>query len=368
MDEFDVIVVGGGPAGSATAAFCAQRGRRVALLEHKTFPRHKVCGDVLNPNAWPVLERLGVADKVRQLPHHRIAGAGFSTCRGAMVDVPDRNERDLRAIRRRLLDDCLLHHARDCGVVVCEGAAVHEVRPQWRVLTREQELTGRILVGADGRHSPVATKTGLTCGAVGNGHFAFQSHYQAPRTLDDRVQLHLFPRGYCGLVRVDDDRVNVCLVTDRDGARHHGNPEQLFAETALRNPRFRALGIEPVPLDSMQSAHPLCRQMNVPAATGVFLVGDALRTMEPFTGQGVYFALRSAELAAVAICERDEPERDYHAAVRRLYRRRGVTNELLRRLMYHETAARPVMRMLGEFPLAVRWLADNVLGGGRGFE
>jgi flavin-dependent dehydrogenase len=63
MSDFDVIVGGGGPAGATAAAFCAQRGLRVALFEHARFPRHKVCGDVINPNCWPVLERLGVAGK-----------------------------------------------------------------------------------------------------------------------------------------------------------------------------------------------------------------------------------------------------------------------------------------------------------------
>ena len=61
MSDFDVIVGGGGPAGATAATFCAQRGLRVALFEHARFPRHKVCGDVINPNCWPVLERLGVA-------------------------------------------------------------------------------------------------------------------------------------------------------------------------------------------------------------------------------------------------------------------------------------------------------------------
>src|SRR5712671_1212063 len=79
MNDFDVIVVGGGPAGATAGALCAQGGLRVALFERTRFPRHKVCGDVINPNCWPVLERLGAAERVLKLPHHDINGALFAT-------------------------------------------------------------------------------------------------------------------------------------------------------------------------------------------------------------------------------------------------------------------------------------------------
>src|SRR4051812_11588533 len=69
MDRVDVAIVGGGPAGSACAFFCARAGLRTVLVERETFPREKVCGDCLNPSCWPVLERLGVAEAVRRLPH-----------------------------------------------------------------------------------------------------------------------------------------------------------------------------------------------------------------------------------------------------------------------------------------------------------
>src|SRR5260221_11178672 len=88
MGDFGVIVVGGGPGGATAAALCAQRGLRVALFEHSRFPRHKVCGDVINPNCWPVLEKLGVATKIRALPHHEIVAALFTVPTGGGVNCP----------------------------------------------------------------------------------------------------------------------------------------------------------------------------------------------------------------------------------------------------------------------------------------
>ena len=357
MNTFDVVVVGGGPAGSTAAALCAHRGLSVALIEHKKFPRHKVCGDVINPSCWPVLERTGVADALRALPQQRLSGALFTTPNGAAIDIPARNGHTLVAIRRSLFDACLLDHARALGVTVFEGETVHDVTADRCVVTQRHRWLSRIaVIGADGRHSLVARRTGLER-AKGNGHLAFQSHLRAPSAMDDRVQLHLFPGGYCGLVRVDNESVNLCLVTDRTSARMHSHPEELLAYTVLRNPRFRALGIAPDPLEPLQSAHPLSRAMNKPCSDGVWLVGDALRVVEPFTGQGIFFALRTAELAAESICT----GRDYAGAVRALYRHYGRTNQLLRRLMYRSRAAGAAAVTLKGWPAARRWLAANVL-------
>ena len=95
--------------------------------------------------------------------------------------------------------------------------------------------------------------------------------------------------------------MNLCIVTDQRGARHHQDCEALFAHTVWQNPRFRNLGITPEPLEPLEGAHPLQASMSIPARNGVFLAGDALRVMEPFTGQGIFFALRTGELAAEAI-------------------------------------------------------------------
>src|SRR5664280_1133728 len=232
MNNFDVIVVGGGPAGSTAATFCVQQGLRVALFEHARFPRHKVCGDVINPNCWPVLEHLKVAEKVRALPQHKIEGALFTTSGDNAVTVP--LPQGMIAIRRSLLDSCLLAHARSCGVAVFEGETVHGIARGNEIITRSGRYAAlKGIIGADGRHSVVARASGLSSTSVRtHDHVAFQSHFRAPKTLDGRVQLHLFHGGYCGVVRVDAEYANLCLVTERCNARLHNDREALLATTA----------------------------------------------------------------------------------------------------------------------------------------
>jgi menaquinone-9 beta-reductase len=363
MTDFDVIVVGGGPAGATAGAVCAQGGLRVALFEHARFPRRKVCGDVINPNCWPIFERLGVAETIRALPHHVIDGALFATTETRAVTIP--LTRTTIAIRRDLFDAALLANARACGVQVFEHTTIHELSADQRVVAGAGwSLSAKAIIGADGRHSITAQKARLVRRVrAGDGHIAFQVHVRAPHTLDGRVQLHLFAGGYCGLVRVDAEWANLCIVTDWRGARLHNDCDALFAHTVWQNPRFRGLGITPDPNEPWRSAHPLQAPMNQPARDGVFLAGDALRVMEPFTGQGIFFALRTGELAAEAICRQVGSEQTYGAAVANLYRRHGRTNDWLRRAMYRERAARVIVPVIQRAPRLARWLADNVLGG-----
>src|SRR4051812_25199371 len=90
MQLFDVAIVGGGPAGSSCAAFCAIAGLQSLVLDREKFPREKVCGDCLNPSCWPVLERLDLAKRVRDLPHSKLSSVEFISIngRGVIVDLP----------------------------------------------------------------------------------------------------------------------------------------------------------------------------------------------------------------------------------------------------------------------------------------
>src|SRR3954469_3681555 len=84
---FDVAIVGGGPAGSSCAAFCAASGLRVAVLERENFPREKVCGDCINPACWPVLRRLDLVERVRALPHGKLDRVDFVGINGRRLSV-----------------------------------------------------------------------------------------------------------------------------------------------------------------------------------------------------------------------------------------------------------------------------------------
>src|SRR5438876_10387862 len=161
MEVFDVAIVGGGPAGSSCAGFCAAAGLRTIVLEREKFPREKVCGDSLNPACWPVLQRLQVAENARALPHGQLDAVEFIAIDGARVHLElPRGEHSEIAIKRRLFDNLLLERARQLGAKVRDATVVSAIektkRTDWKIDIVNESIAARILVGADGRNSTVA--------------------------------------------------------------------------------------------------------------------------------------------------------------------------------------------------------------------
>src|SRR5438067_1076768 len=120
---FDVAIVGSGPAGASCAAFCAMAGLRTLLLEREKFPREKVCGDCLNPACTPVLDRLGVVNEVRALPHGKLDRVDFIAIGGHTVSIELPRDAEI-AVKRSLFDQVLMQRATRAGAEVRDGVTV----------------------------------------------------------------------------------------------------------------------------------------------------------------------------------------------------------------------------------------------------
>src|SRR2546430_17364857 len=101
MEVVDVAIVGGGPAGSTCAAFCAAAGLRTVAIDREKFPREKVCGDCINPACWPVIERLGLAEEVRNLAHGVLDAVEFISIRGQNLRIRSEERRVGKECRSR---------------------------------------------------------------------------------------------------------------------------------------------------------------------------------------------------------------------------------------------------------------------------
>src|SRR5437879_470815 len=139
MELFDVAVIGGGPAGSSCAAFCAASGLRVVLIERERFPREKVCGDCLNPECWSILRRLGIDQRVRASAHGTLDWVEFINLRDGhlRIDLP-RGETAEIAIKRSAFDSILLDRARELGAEVRDASTLTSIETSdgaWKLTT-----------------------------------------------------------------------------------------------------------------------------------------------------------------------------------------------------------------------------------------
>jgi geranylgeranyl reductase family protein len=321
--SYDVVIVGGGPAGSACATACAEAGLRALLLERAVFPREKVCGDCLNPSCWPILERLGVANRILAQPHSRFSEVVFSSARGASVSCPlgDSPHGEI-AIPRSALDKILLDRAREAGADVREGIAVTAIAPGWEITTAGETFHALVLVAADGRNSTVARLLGLLP-APKKDRVGAQTHLPLPDGFGEKVQMHFLPHGYCGTASVGGGLMNLCLV-----ARPARLPEL----------KLWAAGQFQISADqTWRTITPLERDAVRPARENLLLVGDAARVVEPFTGEGIYYALASGTLAASHIAKGELSS--YAAAHARLYRGRLWVNQLAKAAVLYPTLA-----------------------------
>lgn len=310
---WDVAVVGAGPAGALAARELARLGCRVVLLERQEFPRWKVCGACLSPGAQDVLRRAGLGDLPAQQgarPLEILRLGGWSST----AHVPLRGS---LALSRGAFDTALVEAARAEGVFFVSGAGarLEGVTPEGAQLRvglegGAQEVTARVVVAADGLRSGILARCG-GAGRGGDGGAARGGGRGAPPTGSQSgkvglgavfaeadpgytagvIHMAVGAEGYVGLVRTEDGHLNVGAAV-RAAAVGRGRPPAEVVAAILREASFPSLEGEPV--EGWRGTPGLDYHPRMPGGERVFAVGDAAGYVEPFTGEGMSWALAGA--------------------------------------------------------------------------
>lgn len=343
--DYDVIVVGGGPAGASAAVHLATRGARVLLVEREKFPRAKLCGEFISPECLAHFARLGVLEEMSGAGGARVGETLFFAQSGRRAGVPsawfgkETGGLELLSaattgalgLSRAEMDERLLRRARAAGVEVLEEApvtglllfegegrrAVEGVRIEWR--GEALQLRAAVTIDATGRARALARRVEQRAKGNGGAHavvaktggaaskrmplVAFKAHLENAGGASGACEIYFYRGGYGGLSCVENELSNLCfIVAARDVRARASDAGRVMREIVMSNSRaaetlrgarvrseWLAVGLES-----------FGRRELVPAE-GLLMVGDAASFIDPFTGSGMLMALESGEIAGEAV-------------------------------------------------------------------
>lgn len=297
-EHFQCAIVGGGLAGLALSIQLADRGISVVLLEKNSYPFHKVCGEYISMESWPFLESLGLPLGELDLP--KIHQLGVSSDRGFLLQHP------LKlggfGISRYTLDHMLCELATRKGVRVVQECRVTDVQGNahegFQIRSSAGSFTAQVVCGSYGKYAPQFIRASGP--EPGEQNYIGVKYHIKTDFPADRIELHNFQDGYCGISKVDRDRYCLCyLTTARNLIANGKDVKQMEERVLFKNPFLRHyftnsdfIHAQPLVISNVQF-----RKKHT-ASQGIFLLGDAAGAITPLCGNGMSMALRASKILA----------------------------------------------------------------------
>jgi flavin-dependent dehydrogenase len=343
----DIFIIGGGPAGLATAILAAQSGLRVAVADHHRPPIDKTCGEGLMPGTLAAMKTLGIAVGYGEAVPFR--GIRFQDADGLTRAEAEFGRSVGLGIRRTALHAKLVERAAECGVALLWGSRVTLDR-HGQVFCKSQPVRSKWVIGTDGEASPFRKWAALEPTRYEQIRFASRQHFRTP-PWSDFVEVY-WARD-CQIVVAPIASDEVCIaVTSRSPVLRFGEALNQVPALALR---LRDLGV----LDRVRGARSALRRLRRVYRGRFALVGDASGSVDPLTGEGIGLAFRQAA-ALVEAVHRDDLH-SYQVAHDRISRTPRLMSRLMLTMDAHPRLRRRVLRMLAAEPsLFSRLLNVNV--------
>ena len=315
-ERSDAIVVGGGPAGAATAIMLSRLGHDVVLLDRMHFPRSKPCGEYMSPGVALTLERLGLLHALSPVVPRNVTGMDIVAPSGTTLSMrysSDGQPRSAITLMRRDLDSQLIQLAVESRVRVLQGV------PARRPLLKDGKVAGvlasdagddvtftaPLTIAADGAQSVLARGIGLSAPPRWPRRLGLVAHFrEQPGVIRESGEMHVDHEGYCGIAPLPDGYLNVAMVLREDAVRRSaGTATDLFDRWIERHPALRSALKGAKRVTPVRGVARIGSRAVRPWHPGALLVGDAAGFFDPFTGEGIYRALNGAELAALVAHE-----------------------------------------------------------------
>ena len=370
---YDVIIAGGGLAGLTLSIQLVRKGYSVTLIEKERYPFHRVCGEYISLESWDFLKRLDV--DLESLNVATIKKLQVSAENGRMMQQP--LPLGGFGISRYLLDHTLARIARSAGVQIVEGARVDNIvfdGDGFIVTTPAASYRSAVVCGCLGKRSNIdvkwkrpfiiAPKNKL------NNYIGIKYHVRAHFPIDT-IALHNFKNGYCGVVKIEDDRYCLCYMTIAGNLQQaDGDIHKMEQSILSRNPYLKKIlknceRVFDTPVTISQISFDKKKQVE----NHVLMIGDSAGMITPLCGNGMSMAMHGGKIAAEQVVlflekkiTREEMEKGYERQWQKQFAARLRTGRHIQRLISNPVMTNIFITLASPFPGLLRWMIRKTHG------
>lgn len=353
----DVIIIGGGLAGLTSAIHLSKLGLQVTLIEKNEFPKHKVCGEYISNEVLPYLKWLDL--NIAELHPSNITKLQFSTGNGKTIysNLPLGGF----GISRYALDEFLYKKAIANGSKIIQETVETIVFKDnlFTVTTSDNTiLKAEIVIGAFGKRSNIDQKLNRNFIRKKAPWLAVKAHYSGDFP-DNLVGLHNFKGGYCGVSKVENDRINICYLADYETFKQYKNIEDYQKQVVSQNPHLKAIFENYTLLfEKPLTISQISFEKKEAVENHILMIGDTAGLIHPLCGNGMAIAIHSAKIVSELIYNyynneiksRTELEKKYIQERNANFKKRLRTGRFLSNLLQKQKLSAVLMYILVLFP------------------
>ena len=370
MKDLNITIIGGGLAGLISSIHLARIGIKAYVIEKKMYPFHRVCGEYISNEVVPYLSELGCYPN--DLKPAQIKRFELTSVEGKTASMP----LDLGGfgISRYAFDQFLWQRAQSLGVKFSVGTAVESVDfdgDGFTVRTTHNQHRADIVLGAFGKRSRLDGYLRRSFFISRSPYVGVKYHINLPAFPDDLIALHNFKDGYCGISRVEGNRINLCYLTHRNNLRQYGNIGDMETSILYQNPFLRELFSTAVFLfEKPEVINEISFETKSPVEHHILMMGDAAGMITSLCGNGMALAIHGAKVLSEHVIryaennsyDRARLEKEYMQAWNSLFAKRLWAGRQIQRLFGGTWSSNLAVSMANTTPAVARYLMKQTHG------
>jgi flavin-dependent dehydrogenase len=364
----DVLIIGGGLAGLASALHLSKKGLKVILIEKNTYPKHKVCGEYISNEILPYLFWLEL--DVRKLQPTRISNFEFTAQNGttAKTKLPLGGF----GISRYALDNFLFEKATEngCTIITDHVSHISFENDIFTVNTSEEILSSKIVLGAYGKRSNIDQVLSRDFIAKKSPWLAVKGHYKG--NFDESlVALYNFQGGYCGVSKVENDVINICYLADFDTFKKYKNIEEYQKAVLYKNKKLKGIFENSTSLfEKPLTISQISFDKKEPVENHILMIGDTAGLIHPMCGNGMAMAIHSAKIASELVLDfyygkiesRSEFEKEYIKEWKKNFSKRLLFGRILAKALTHKNLTHFMTTVAASIPALLSFIIKQTHG------